>query len=305
MQPTIYGKPVSAADDATLGKVHALLREQISTPYLGQNRYLQEAMHRQLDGIFAIEDEMKRRGITPPMMMAVHPFPGAKRAAKDPVRPPSGYKLVAKGNDAAELYIYGAIGGDWFGEGITAKQVADDLKALGKVSSIDVRINSEGGNVFDGKAIYSLLNEHKATINVKIDGLAASAASFIAMAGNTIEIAEGAFVMVHDAYGVAVGRAEDMRAYASLLDQVNGTIRDVYRSRTKQTDAKIKKWMSDETWFTAAEAVANGFADKMTENLKVAASVSHPEMFKKLPASLKPNHVRATAAFARIAAAKA
>lgn len=213
----------------------------------------------------------------------------------------NGYRIIAKGNDAAELYLYGMIGSDWFGDGVTAKQVADDLKALGKVKSIDVRINSEGGDVFQGKAIYSLLVENKATITVKIDGLAASAASFIAMAGNTIEIAEGAFVMVHDAYGMSFGRAEDMRAYADLLDTVNATIRDVYASRTKQTDAKIKQWMKDETWMTAKEAVANGFADTMTENLKVAASVSHPEWFKKLPGALKP---RRAAAIAQLAALK-
>lgn len=211
----------------------------------------------------------------------------------------SGYRVIAKGNDTAEIYIYGVIGGDWFGEGITAKMVADDLKALGKVKSIDVRINSEGGDVFQGKAIYSLFVENKATINVKIDGLAASAASFIACAGNTIEMSEGAFVMIHDAYGVSFGRAEEMRKYADLLDTVNASIVDVYAARTKQPVDKIKKWMKDETWMTAKEAVTNGFADKITENLKVAASVSHPDRFKHVPAALLP---RRSAAVARLAA---
>ncbi|MEI9804084.1 MAG: head maturation protease, ClpP-related [Pseudolabrys sp.] len=223
-------------------------------------------------------------------------LPKGKQAPKA-----SGYRIIARADETAELYIYGAIGGDWFGEGITAKQVADDLKALGKVKSIDVRINSEGGNVFDGKAIYSLLVENKADINVKIDGLAASAASFIAMAGNKIEIAEGAFVMIHDAYGVSFGRAEDMRKYADLLDTVNETIREVYSARTKQTDKQINTWMKDETWFTAKEAVANGFADKMTENLKVAASVSHPNRFKKLPSALLPRRAAAQAQIAALA----
>lgn len=226
--------------------------------------------------------------------MNVTPF--KKPAAKTP----SGYKVVARGTDAAEIYIYGVIGGDWFGEGITAKQVADDLKKLGKVSSIDVRINSEGGNVFDGKAIYSLLVENKATVNVKIDGLAASAASFIAMAGNTIEIAEGAFVMIHDAYGVSFGRAEDMRKYADLLDTVNATIYDVYAGRTKQPLDKIKKWMKDETWMTAKEAVTNGFADTITENLKVAASIAHPDRFKHLPSALLPKRAAAAAQLAAL-----
>lgn len=213
----------------------------------------------------------------------------------------SGYRVIARGDDAAEIYIYGVIGGDWFGEGITAKMVADDLKALGKVKTIDARINSEGGDVFQGKAIYSLLVENKAKITVKIDGLAASAASFIAMAGDDIEIAEGAFVMIHDAYGVSFGRAEDMRKYADILDMVNESIIDVYAARTEQSKDKIKKWMSDETWFTAKEAISNGFADTMTENLKVAASVSHPDRFKHLPSVLLPRRAAASAKLAALA----
>src|SRR6185369_13034984 len=90
----------------------------------------------------------------------------------------SGYRMLAKGKDNAEIYLYGVIGGDWFGEGVTAKQFADDLKKLGNVKTIDLRINSEGGSVFDGKAMYSLLNEHPAKVVTHIDGLAASAASF-------------------------------------------------------------------------------------------------------------------------------
>lgn len=213
----------------------------------------------------------------------------------------SGYRVIARGVDAAELYIYGVIGGDWFGEGITAKQIADDLKALGKVKNIDVRINSEGGNVFDGKAIYSLLVEHPANVTVHIDGLAASAASFVAMAGNEIIISEGAFVMIHDAYGLCAGRADEMRSYATLLDTVNSTIRQVYSARTKKPDMQIDKWMKDETWFTAQEAVDNGFADTMTANLKVAASVSHPDRFKKLPASLRPRRAALAAKLATFA----
>lgn len=213
---------------------------------------------------------------------------------------PSGYRIVSRSDDAAEIYIYGVIGGDWFGGGITAKQVADDLKKLGKVKTIDVRINSEGGSVFDGKAIYSLLVAHPATVKVFIDSLAASAASFIAMAGNTIDIAEGAFVMIHDAYGCCCGRSEDMRHYADLLDTVNGTVKDVYIARTKQSVEKISAWMKEEKWFTAQEAIKYGFADTMTENLKVAASVSHPDRFKHLPAALLPKRAAAAAQLAAL-----
>lgn len=216
----------------------------------------------------------------------------------------SGYKVVARGSDRAEIYLYGVIGGDWFGEGVTAKQFADDLKALGSVKTIDLRINSEGGSVFDGKAIYSLLVEHKAKVITHIDGLAASAASFIAMAGDEIEIAEGGFVMIHNAWLFAMGDARELRRTAELLDTVNGTILDVYTARTKGDRAKLAKMMDDETWLTAEDAIKHGFANKMVQNLKVAASISHPDRFKNMPAALKPNAVRAKAALDRIAALK-
>ncbi|MCK1693719.1 head maturation protease, ClpP-related [Bradyrhizobium sp. 144] len=221
---------------------------------------------------------------------------------------PSGYKVVNKGGDSAEIYVYGVIGTDWFGDGVSAKQFADDLKALGKVKTIDLRINSEGGSVFDGKAMYSLLNEHPAKIVVHIDGLAASAASFLAMAGDEIEISEGGFIMIHNAYTIAMGDARELRRSAEMLDTVNNTIIDVYAARTKGDRKKITQMMDDETWMTGAEAVQNGFADRMVENLKVAACVSNVEAlktFKKVPAALKPNNRRAAAAFARIAALKA
>lgn len=217
---------------------------------------------------------------------------------------PNGYRVVARSKDSAEIYLYGAIGGDWFGEGVTAKQFADDLKGLGNVKTIDLRINSEGGSVFDGKAMYSLLNEHPAKIVVHIDGLAASAASFIAMAGDEINISEGGFVMIHNAYMIAIGDAREMRKAADMLDTVNNTIVDVYVSRTKADRKAVQKMMDDETWLTGADAVKHGFADKMVENLKVAASVNHPDRFKNIPAALKPNAIRANAALSRIAALK-
>lgn len=222
----------------------------------------------------------------------------AKPASKS-----SGYKMVNRGNDRGEIYLYGTIGMDWFGEGISAKTFADDLKKLGNVKTIDLRIQSEGGDVFAGKAMYSLLVEHEATIVTHIDGLAASAASFIAMAGKEIRISEGAFVMIHNAWTWAVGGADDMRRTADLLDTVNATIRDVYAARTKNTDKKIKEWMDAETWMTGKDAVANGFADSVVENMKVAASIRDPDRFKHLPAALRPSHIRANAAIAKMRAA--
>lgn len=217
---------------------------------------------------------------------------------------PSGYRVVARSQDRAEIYLYGTVGSDWFGDGVTAKQFSDDLKALGSVKNIDLRINSDGGDVFQGKTIYSRLVDHPAKVTVRVDGLAASIASLIAMAGDEIIISEGGFIMIHNAWTFTAGNAAALRETADLLDTVSGTILDTYAARTKMDRAAIKKMMDAETWMTGDEAVKNGFADKMSENMKVAASVSRPDIFKNLPAALKPNTTRAVAALQRIAALK-
>jgi len=225
--------------------------------------------------------------------MAIVPLPSRKPAARA-----SGYRMVRAAGDAAEIYIYGPIGGQgWMSDGteITAKQFQKDLKALGAVKKITCRINSEGGDVFDGKTIYTLLQQHPAKVTVCIDGLAASAASFIAMAGNEIEIAEGAFVMIHNAWSLAMGNSADLRKTADLLDAVDGTLVDVYAARTKCSADEIRKMMSAETWLPGPECVAKGFADRMVPNLAVAASVRDPQRYRHLPAALRPNRAAASA----------
>lgn len=210
------------------------------------------------------------------------------------------YRMVNKANDRGEIWLYGIIGMDWFGDGVTAKQFAEDLKKLGAVNTIDLRINSDGGVVTDARAMYNLLVEHKAKVITHIDGIAASAASFVAMAGNEIEIAEGGFIMIHNARGVTVGEAEDHRRMATVLDQVNQTIVDTYVARTKQDEKKIKKWMAEETWFTGRECCEKGFADRMVENMKAAAVLSHPERFKHPPSALLPKRAAALASIAAL-----
>ena len=210
---------------------------------------------------------------------------------------PAGYRVVARGK-RAEIYLYGVIGIDWFDEGVTAKQFAKDLKDLGAVDQIDVRINSDGGSVTDARAIYTLLVEHPAEINVHVDGIAASAASFLAMAGKTITVAEGGFIMIHNARMGCFGEAEDHIRAATVLETVNETIRETYIARTNQGADKIKKWMDAETWFTGKEAVQYGFADRLVENMRVAACVRHPEAFKAVPSHLRPKRAAAAAALA-------
>lgn len=210
----------------------------------------------------------------------------------------SQYRMTAKSGSSAEILMYGPIGGDYFGDGITADRFAKDLRGLGKVSAIDLRINSEGGLVFDGRTIYSLLADHPAKITVHVDGLAASIASLIAMAGDEIRMADGAFMMIHDAWGVAIGNGAEMRRTADLLDSVSGTLVDTYAARTRNSTAQIKQWMTDETWMPAKDALANGFCDSVCEPVRVAASLSRPERFKNLPRSLQPNRAAAAQALA-------
>jgi ATP-dependent Clp protease, protease subunit len=210
------------------------------------------------------------------------------------------YRMVNKSATRGEIWLYGVIGEDFFGAGVSAKQFAEDLKQLGNVATIDLHINSDGGVVTDARAMYNLLIQHKAKIITHIDGIAASAASFIAMAGDEIEIAEGGFVMIHNSRGVTIGDAEDHRRMAIVLDQVNQTIVNTYMARTGQDENKIKKWMLDETWFTGKDAVKNGFADRIVADMRVAASLSRPQMFSKLPSALLPKRATATATLAAL-----
>jgi len=220
---------------------------------------------------------------------------------RPPAKEPNGYRMVARAG-RGEIYLYGVIGQDFWGEGVSASQFAKDLKALGKVSAIDLRINSDGGSVTEAESMYTHLVEHEARVTVHIDGLAASAASFIAMAGDEILVSDGAFVMIHEARMMSYGTANDFRRGADLLDKVNDRLVAKYAARTKQPDKQLRDWMAAETWFTGAEAVKHGFADKLAADLKVAACVQKPERFTNLPAALDPKRQRVAAAMARIRA---
>ena len=189
-----------------------------------------------------------------------------------------------------EIILYGDIGFD-----ITAKEFSDELKALGDVSEITVRINSFGGDVFDGVAIYSRLIDSGANIIVFIDGIAASAASVIAMAGNEIHIGEAAFIMIHDAWTLTMGNAADLRKTAAQLEAVSEQTAGIYQRRTGQELAKIRELMADETEFNAEQAVEFGFATDIFEAERLAAHYD-PERhhFKRPPSvTLKPRQAEA------------
>lgn len=178
------------------------------------------------------------------------------------------FTIEAK-KDEADLFLYEDIGDSW--DGTTAKLFADELKAVADVRTLNIYINSPGGSVFDGVAIFNQLRRHKARKNVVIDGLAASIASVVAMVGDTITIASNGFMMIHNPWALAMGEAADFRKMADQLDKVRGSILDTYAERTGTAPNVISDMMDDETWMTAEEAVEMGFADSIGSEAKMAA----------------------------------
>lgn len=183
----------------------------------------------------------------------------------------AGFQLYAKGKTSAEVLIYEDVGEGWMG-GVSAKAFDKQLKDLGTgIKTIDVRINSYGGDVFDGLAIYNALVRHSAVVTTHVDGIAASIASVIAMAGESINVAENSWIMIHDAWGMAVGNAADLRKTAALLDSATSNLAKIYADRTKLSQTDIADMMAQETWLSASDAVDKGFATAITENLRMAA----------------------------------
>ncbi len=184
------------------------------------------------------------------------------------------WKFNAKSEDAGELLIYGEISETtWMGDEVTPKQFKKDLDALGDIKSLNIYINSGGGDVFAGQAIHSMLKRHSAKKTVYIDGLAASIASVIAMAGDRIVMPRNAMMMVHHAWTIAIGMASDLRKTADTLERIDGTIVGVYADRTGLEADKVIELMDAETWMTADDAVAHGFADEVEQGRKIAASI--------------------------------
>jgi len=201
---------------------------------------------------------------------------------------PGRVEVKAKTKDEGEVWVYGNVGDSWWEEGVTAKGMADQLKALGDVKTLNVYINSGGGSVFEGVAIYNTLRRHRARKIVHIDGLAASIASVIAMAGDEIRIAVNGLVMIHNPWGVAVGEAKDFRKMADSLDKIRGAIVDTYELRTGQTAEDLSAMMDDETWMNAEEALAAGFVDAITDAVEQAAFADvDVSAFRHAPETLK------------------
>lgn len=188
-----------------------------------------------------------------------------------------------------EMFLYDQIGQDWFGEGITASSVAGEIKSFSDQSlPLDIYVNSPGGSVFEGMAIYNQLMRYPGKKNFHIDGIAASIASVIVMSGDTIEIAENASMMIHSASGAAMGTADDMVKYADSLRMIDTQILDTYTARSGGGRAAIEKLVKAETWLTGKEALALGMVTSVTASKTVDAKFAMLAQFKHVPKALQP-----------------
>jgi len=168
---------------------------------------------------------------------------------------------AAASDEADTITIYDMIGEDpWTGGGFTAKRMSAALRSIGK-KDVRVQINSPGGSVFEGFAIYNELARHPAKVTVEVMGIAASAAAYIAMAGDEIRMGLGSMMMVHNAWGGVVGNRNDLAEAIEILSKIDNAQIDIFEARTGIDRAKIEKLMDAETFLTAKEAVAEGFAD--------------------------------------------
>jgi len=211
------------------------------------------------------------------------------------------FKIRNHGGGSYELFIYDEIGGDMFG-GVSAATLGKQLADLENAEDITLRINSPGGDAFDGIAMYNLLARHPANISVKVDGLAASAASVVAMAGDTIEMADNALMMIHRAWTIAGGNAEKLRELAGIMDTLDEQVVSTYAKRATVSNEELQAMLSAETWLTAHEAVEFGFADTVTDNMAIAAYVPEGRFNHTPPALMETRTTEPAAAWRREAA---
>jgi ATP-dependent Clp endopeptidase proteolytic subunit ClpP len=207
------------------------------------------------------------------------------------------YTVNAANKDNPELLIYDAIGTDFWGSGLTPKDFISDLNEIAKTSKrCNLRINSPGGFIHDGFTIYNALVQCEMEIDVYVDGLAASAAAYIAQAGDRIFMAKNSEMMIHDAWGCVCGKAEDMRHEADHLDSLTDMIAGIFVDSTGNEKEVVRELMKNETWMNGEKAVELGFADELLEESQAAACLFDldddllpglPDGFKKLQNALK------------------
>jgi ATP-dependent protease ClpP protease subunit len=201
------------------------------------------------------------------------------------------YQFKNQASESAELWIYEEIGENFWGEGVAAKTFVPELNAL-KVSQIDLHINSYGGNVFDGVAIHNALVRHPANVTSYIDGIAASIASIVALAGNDIVMPSNAMLMIHNPAGFAFGDETAMRQMAEALASIKDSMLNVYEEHSSKSRKDLSAAMDSETWLTAQDAIDYGFVTEEAEPLDIAAC------YRPLPEDLK-GRIHVPAAYAQ------
>lgn len=173
--------------------------------------------------------------------------------------------VAEKKNESSSIDIFDVIGSDFFGDGFTAKRMSAALRSIGDDKDVVVNVNSPGGDVFEAATIYNLLAQHKGHVTVNILGLAASAASVIAMAGDTVKISKIGFLMIHNSWSIVMGNKSDLREAADVLEQFDQSILAAYAAKVNIDENKISKMMNSETWIGADDAIEFGFADEVIE----------------------------------------
>ena len=176
------------------------------------------------------------------------------------------YNIQNKASETADVYIFDEIGT----YGVTAQEFINDIKGL-KDMPINLRINSLGGDVFDGMAMYNVIKRREAKTTVYIEGIAASIATIIALGADEVVMAENSLFMIHNAWGGTMGEAKDMRKTADTLDKISSELTDIYRKKTGLSYEALTEMMDEETWLNAEEAYELGFVDVISDSIKVAA----------------------------------
>lgn len=171
---------------------------------------------------------------------------------------------AASSDEANTINIFGVIGEDfWTGDGWTAKRVSGLLRYIGSDQDVTVNINSPGGDMFEGLAIYNLLREHRGTVTTQVLGVAASAASVVAVGGDEVKIARAGFFMIHNAWALIAGNRHQLRDFADTLEPFDKAMADIYSSRTGSDLEEMAELMDNETWIGGSDAVEQGFADSL------------------------------------------
>lgn len=183
------------------------------------------------------------------------------------------YSLEKASDTEANLYIYGDIVNyRWDDEDVNANSLKNELEALGDLSCINVHINSYGGDTFQGLAIHNILKQHSAKINIYVDGIAASSASIIAMAGDKVYMPRTALMMIHNCWTCVIGNAAELRKIAEDMDKIAEAYKSAYMAKVNITKEKLDELLTNETYLTADECIEMGFADEIIEDEKIAVN---------------------------------